>query len=127
MFCTSLRKRLQWASVPALLLSQQQHRWQGSFTSLILVGAPTYKALEKLLQTHDLAVPLPKAHEQYQQGFFLLLLFSTTDVQSPASAMARIERLYHQEGGQHVGIIFLLQGEGSNINGTVSFMSLQAR
>ncbi len=127
MFCTSLRKRPQWASLPALLLSQQQHRWQGKSTSQTFFGVATYKTPEKLLQTHDLAIPLPRAHEQYQQGFFLLLLLSAADVLSPASAMVRIERLYHQEGGQHVGIIFLLQGEGATHNATVSFMNLQAR
>jgi hypothetical protein len=37
MFCTSLRKRKDWASVPSTLLSQQQRKWQGTFLNKIIL------------------------------------------------------------------------------------------
>ncbi|TVY57111.1 hypothetical protein LCER1_G000796 [Lachnellula cervina] len=108
LFCTSLRKRSEWADVPAKLLAEQSLRWQ-----------------EQSLETHDLAIQVPR-HNSDNREFFRLLLLSTSDVEHPGTAMARIERLYHQTGGRQVGIIFLLQEKSPNGNGTISYMNLQS-
>lgn len=39
--------------------------------------------------------------------------------------MARIERLYHLTGGSRIGIVFLLRDNGSQDDGTRTFMTLQ--
>jgi hypothetical protein len=83
--------------------------------------------LEQTLKTHDLAIPLPQYQQGDQQDFFRLILLSSADLQAPTAEMARIERLYHQTGGRHVGIVFLLQENASIGNGTEVFMKLQAR
>ncbi|KAH6671267.1 hypothetical protein B0J14DRAFT_485144 [Halenospora varia] len=83
-------------------------------------------SLEKQLETHDLAIPLPKSREEDFQEVFRLLLVSASDPQNSGAMMARIERLYHQTGGRQVGVIFLLQEHTSTANGTISYMELQA-
>ncbi|KAH8603058.1 hypothetical protein B0O99DRAFT_697677 [Bisporella sp. PMI_857] len=92
-----------WATVPSTLISQQQPKWQ-----------------EQVINTHDLAIPLPPRKE-----FFRLILMSSEDIQKPESYMDRIERLYNQTGGQHVGIVFLVQDGTSKENGTRNLMTLQ--
>ncbi|KAH8815217.1 hypothetical protein F5884DRAFT_169324 [Xylogone sp. PMI_703] len=82
---------------------------------------------ESNLKTHDLALPCPHMPQQIQNCTFQFLLLSTADLDPSKSTMQRIERLYHQRGGQQVGIIFLLKGNSSPMNGTVAFMELQAR
>ncbi|KAE9381481.1 hypothetical protein N431DRAFT_476303 [Stipitochalara longipes BDJ] len=109
MFCSSLRKRPEWSTVPASLLSSTQPKWQ-----------------EKTLETYDLAIPLPRRGQRDQMEYFRLILLSSSDVQPPAPAMARIERLYHSSGGRHVGLIFLLNEKSPKGNGTIDFMNLQA-
>ncbi|TVY45122.1 hypothetical protein LOCC1_G002608 [Lachnellula occidentalis] len=106
-FCTSLRKRIEWADIPAKLLAEQQLRWQ-----------------EQSLETHDLAIQVPR-HNREHRELFRLLLLSASDLEHPGTAMTRIERLYHQTGGRKVGIIFLLQEKSPNGNGTISYMNLQ--
>ncbi|TAQ86048.1 hypothetical protein B7494_g5628 [Chlorociboria aeruginascens] len=105
MFCSSLRKRPEWASLPATLLSSSNPRWQ-----------------EQSLETHDLAIPIPTL--QQEKGLFHVLLLSSEDIQPSGDSMPRIERLYHQFGGCHVGIVFLLE---QTSKGTVSLMNLQIR
>jgi hypothetical protein len=83
--------------------------------------------LEQTLQTHDLAIPLPQYEQGDQREFFRLILLSSSDLQPPKAEMDRIERLYHQTGGRHVGIVFLLQENAHIGNGTIAFMKLQAR
>ncbi|TVY42300.1 hypothetical protein LSUB1_G001054 [Lachnellula subtilissima] len=107
LFCTSLRKRSEWAAVPAKLLAEQQVRWQ-----------------EQSLETHDLAIQVPRHNSDHREVFRLLLL-SASDVERPGTAMSRIERLYHQTGGRQVGIIFLLQEKSPNGNGTIPYMNIQ--
>jgi hypothetical protein len=84
-------------------------------------------SLEQTLQTYDLAIPLPQYQQGDQQEFFRLILLSSSDLQTPKAEMDRIERLYHQTGGRHVGIVFLLQENAPIGNGTIAFMKLQAR
>jgi len=94
------------------------------------VGYMSAKSLipgsEQALEIYDLAIPLPHAHQQDKE-FFHVLVLSSSDLEPPASSMARIERLYHQTGGRQVGIVFLLEEQSQNSNGTISFMHLQAR
>lgn len=54
---------------------------------------------------------------------------SATDLMDPNSAMSRIQRLQHQGGGRHFGVVFLLQekGEKGSTSGTIAFMRLQLR
>lgn len=80
---------------------------------------------ETSFDTHDVQIPLPppKKHPQ-QRDYFRLILLSATEMESPDTVMERISRLYHQHGGRHVGIVFLLSPGHA---GTVAFMNLQAR
>ncbi|TGO41352.1 hypothetical protein BHYA_0023g00620 [Botrytis hyacinthi] len=106
MFCSSLRKRQQWASLPSTLLMEKMPKWK-----------------EATLNTHDLSLPLQS--KTGKQEFFRVLLLSSIDMQTIVDLSARVERLYHQTGGRNVGIIFLLREEGSNDNGLKEFMGLQ--
>ncbi|EKD15551.1 hypothetical protein MBM_06179 [Drepanopeziza brunnea f. sp. 'multigermtubi' MB_m1] len=110
MFCTSLRKRVEWATVPSTLLASQAPKWK-----------------EQTLTTHDLAIPipLPKTHQRDALETFLLLALSPTDLLDQPATMSRIQRLYHHTGGRNVGILFLLNGKTLKSNGTVAFMNLQ--
>ncbi|KAK0126481.1 hypothetical protein ONS95_008078 [Cadophora gregata] len=106
MFCTSLRKRPEWATVPNVLLSSQKPRWR-----------------EQSLTTHDLAIPVPNGDGPLDT--FLFLTLSPSDTQPPASALARIQHLYHHTGGRNVGIVFLLNEKIAKGNGTIALMDLQ--
>ncbi|PVH85833.1 hypothetical protein DL98DRAFT_511366 [Cadophora sp. DSE1049] len=106
MFCTSLRKRPEWATVPNTLLSSQKPRWG-----------------EQSLTTHDLAIPIPNRDGSLDT--FLFLALSPSDIQPPASAMARIQHLYHHTGGRNVGIVFLVNEQTPKGNGTIALMHLQ--
>ncbi|KAK2628051.1 hypothetical protein QTJ16_002697 [Diplocarpon rosae] len=112
MFCTSLRHRPEWATVPNTLLSSRTLRWA-----------------EQTLSTHDFTIPLPKSRQQDALESFLLLALSPSDLipESGANpAMPRIQRLYHHTGGMNVGILFLLNEKLPKGNGSVALMSLQA-
>ncbi|KAH7364150.1 hypothetical protein BKA65DRAFT_389196, partial [Rhexocercosporidium sp. MPI-PUGE-AT-0058] len=80
---------------------------------------------EKSLQTHDIAIPLPKHNHDESHALFLLLALSPSDLQSPASAMERIQHLYHHTGGRDVGVLFLLNEKTPKVNGTIAMMELQ--
>ena len=82
---------------------------------------------EKRLETHDIAIPLPQTRPQDENELFRIILLSATDVSPPEKALDRMERLYHQTGGRHVGIMFLIRETHSQGDGTRGFMSLQAR
>ena len=75
-----------------------------------------------MIETHDLAIPIPP-----QNDIFRLILISSADIQCPGNYMDRIERLYHQTGGRHVGIVFLVRDAISRENGMRSLMTLQAK
>ena len=78
--------------------------------------------IEQAIETHDLAIPIPP-----QKDIFRLILISAADMQPLGKYMDRIERLYHQTGGQNVGIMFLVQDAISGENGIRNLMTLQAR
>ncbi|KAK6587174.1 hypothetical protein PZA11_000464 [Diplocarpon coronariae] len=112
MFCTSLRNRPEWATVPNTLFSSQTLKWA-----------------EQTLSTHDLTIPLPKSRQHDTLESFLLLALSPSDLiqeSGAESAMSRIQRLYHYAGGMNVGILFLLNEKVPKGNGTLAFMRLQA-
>ncbi|KAF7559673.1 hypothetical protein G7046_g4480 [Stylonectria norvegica] len=91
MFCSSLRRRQDWApAIPALLGTGPSH-WK-----------------EALLNTHDVAFPM-RDHVGHSVVFRLLLL-STLDVDS-RDARSRVERLSVLDGGKHAAIILLLSGK----------------
>jgi hypothetical protein len=125
MFSTTLRKRPEWASVPSSLLSQQTPKWKGKWcnsnvtTKLLLIDS------EQSLQTHDLAIPLPRQGQM--QDFFHIILLSCADMRKPEEYMSRIERLYHHTGGKDIGIVFLIRDEHSQENGTRALMNLQIK
>ncbi len=75
----------------------------------------------------DLAMEIPQLHQDDARESFLLLLLSPTDLRMDGNAMARIERLYHHNGGRNIGILFLLREKTPQGNGTIAFMNLQAR
>jgi len=76
-----------------------------------------------MLETHDLAIPLPQ-RRQGSKDLFRFLLLSAADAEPLETSLPRIERLYHA-GGKHVGIVFLME-ETSSQGGNRAFMSLQA-
>jgi hypothetical protein len=80
---------------------------------------------EQTLGTHDIAIPLPQPRQQDQKEFFRIMLLSSVDVHPTANVMGRIERLYHQTGGRHVGIVFLMDHSISREEGVRALMSLQ--
>jgi hypothetical protein len=96
-------------------VSQLQH-FQASLTSV---------SIEKALDTHDIVIPLPQRGEQGNHVWMLLL--SALDMQSGANGLARIERLYHLDGGHHVAVVFLVDNKGAKENGVKAYMELQAR
>jgi len=83
--------------------------------------------LECDLNTHDIAIPCPRRHSANSDEHFLFLLISPLDTQKNGNSMARIERLYHLNGGRNVGIVFLLRENTPSNNGSTEFMKLQAR
>ncbi|KAM3066870.1 hypothetical protein ACMFMF_009921 [Clarireedia jacksonii] len=126
MFCSTLRKRKEWAFIPSVLLKENLPKWQGS--ARLHVQIAIFQAdciLEKNLETHDIAIPVPRVKQNHQE-YFRFLLLSSSDLDTPAAVMGRVERLYHQTGGRDIGIIFLLQTNGRS-NDTTAFLKLQVR
>ncbi|KAF7879055.1 hypothetical protein EAF04_000255 [Stromatinia cepivora] len=109
MFCSSLRKRQEWATLPSTLLMEKIPKWKGRETTL---------------NTHDLSLPIRPSKEG-EQEFFRVLLLSSSDMQPSANISARIERLYRQTGGRNVGIIFLLHEKESSSDGMKEYVNLQ--
>ncbi|KUJ22713.1 uncharacterized protein LY89DRAFT_728832 [Mollisia scopiformis] len=108
MFCSSLRKRPAWASLPATLLSLRDPTWK-----------------ETTLEAQDLQIPVPRQHQRGQVDLFNIILLSASDMQASADAIARVEQLYHKTGGRNIGVIFLLQEKPPQGNTTANFMELQ--
>ncbi|KAI1500108.1 hypothetical protein F5X99DRAFT_257674 [Biscogniauxia marginata] len=92
LICSSTRKRPDWASLPAALLrsSTMNSRWR-----------------ETRLDTHDVAMPLPTI-DASSRRVLRAILVSPHHVGSE-DTRARIERLYHLNGGRDVAVIFLLK------------------
>ncbi|KAI0974264.1 hypothetical protein F4678DRAFT_458229 [Xylaria arbuscula] len=103
LICTSLRKRLDWASLPAALL--QSHSLCGKWK-------------ETQLDTHDLAIPLTT------QRVFRAIFMSPRDIASD-SCSSRIERLYSLNAGQDSGILFLLKHDDEQQSAVHALMKLQ--
>ncbi|KAI0539716.1 hypothetical protein GGR58DRAFT_219938 [Xylaria digitata] len=103
LICTSLRKRLDWASLPASLLRSNSSC--GSWN-------------ETQLNTHDIAIPIPT------QRVFRAICMSPRDVASD-STLNRIERLYNLNAGQDSGIIFLLKHHDEQQCAVSALMTLQ--
>ncbi|KAI0428824.1 hypothetical protein F5Y09DRAFT_277690 [Xylaria sp. FL1042] len=101
--CKSLRKRLDWAGLPASLLQNRNScgKWK-----------------ETQLDTHDIAIPLNT------QRVFRAIFVSPRDVVS-ASCSNRIERLYNLNAGQDSAIIFLLRHEDQQQSAVHALMTLQ--
>ncbi|KAI0102912.1 hypothetical protein GGR51DRAFT_573721 [Nemania sp. FL0031] len=105
--CISLRKRLDWASLPSLL-----------FQSNSIGNASHGKWKETQLNTHDLSIPLATRRA------FRAILISPRDVASDG-ILGRIERLYNLTGGQDAGIIFLLKNNDDEQSAVSTLMTLQ--
>ena len=82
---------------------------------------------EKSSETHDISIPLPNRRQPGQQESFLLILLSSSEIQPLETEMDRIKQLYHSNGGRHIGVIFLLNEKSQKGNGTLDYMTLQAR
>jgi hypothetical protein len=126
MFCSTLRKRKDWASIPSVLLKEKLPKWQGSarlHPQIAILQADC--VLEKSLETHDMAIPVPRVDQNHQE-YFRILLLSSSDLDPSEAVVRRVERLYHQTGGRNVGIIFLLQTIGRS-NDTAAYLTLQVR
>ncbi|KAG8165285.1 hypothetical protein KVR01_005560 [Diaporthe batatas] len=94
MFCTSLRRRKEWApAIPRLLQTRD----------------PKFR--ESKLDTHDVNLPLPSPDAPGTR-YLRFLLLSPAD-QDPRARHLRIERLENQSGGGDAAIIWLV-GEGSD-------------
>ncbi|KAI1263026.1 hypothetical protein F5Y18DRAFT_429496 [Xylariaceae sp. FL1019] len=95
MFCSSIRQREEWATLPPLLLSSQSTLglWR-----------------EARLETHDVAIPLSTPGAATRRTLRAIFM-SPTDVGS-SSNTARIDRLYFLNGGRDIAIIFLLKQQG---------------
>ncbi|RYO89057.1 hypothetical protein DL764_008635 [Monosporascus ibericus] len=78
---------------------------------------------ETKLDTHDIALPLPQAAGQPQRVLCAILLIPT-EVGSEATR-ARLERLYHLNGGRDVAVVFLLKHEDGQESPTATLMRLQ--
>lgn len=123
MFSSSLHKRSDWASIPSILLSQQQPKWQGE-QSLLILRPQLTQSTESTLDNHDLCIPVPNSSNKREQELFRIILVSSQELQTSGDALQRIERLFHQYGGRNVGIVYLLT---PNHAGTIGFMNLQLR
>ncbi|KAJ4397214.1 hypothetical protein N0V93_001438 [Gnomoniopsis smithogilvyi] len=100
MFCTSLRRRKQWAAAAPLLL---QH------------GKPRFR--ENKLDTHDVNMPLPSSRPGQRYLRFVLL---SPDDEDSAYKQQRIERLYNLSGGRDAAVLWLL-GEGGDASAFLQF------
>ncbi|KAK7969520.1 hypothetical protein PG996_002037 [Apiospora saccharicola] len=106
-FCTSIRKRPDWAPLVPALLQGNTPRWR-----------------EKPLQSHDVAMPLSPI-EGPTKSVLRVILLCPHDVGLDATRQ-RIERLYHLDGGQHVAIVFLVkQGRSGSASGALMNLQLE--
>lgn len=80
---------------------------------------------ETALNTHDIAIPLPRTDGE--GNYVRMLLLTVSDIKSPDKGWKRIERLYHLHGGHNVAIVLLIAGESTKEEGVHSYMDLEAR
>ncbi|KAG6363206.1 hypothetical protein INS49_008302 [Diaporthe citri] len=93
MFCTSLRRRKEWAPVVHRLLQNKNPKFR-----------------ESKLDTHDVNLPLPSPGAPGTR-YLRFLLLSPAD-QDPTARRQRIERLENQSGGNEAAIIWLVEEGG---------------
>ncbi|KAK8125491.1 uncharacterized protein PG998_001250 [Apiospora kogelbergensis] len=105
-FCASIRKRPDWAPVVRALLQSSTPRWK-----------------EKLLQSHDVAMPFPPMNGGPKPPVLRAILLCPHDV-GTVSTRQRIERLYHLDGGQHMAIVLFMKESRSGC-ASASLMELQ--
>lgn len=119
MFCSSLRKRKEWAQLVPALLRSTSPGWKGKLKAISTIyrslKAGELKirpiSLETTLQNHDVAFALPpRQHHQPRVSFKLILLSS--EEASTAEVKTKIERLSLLNDGQKVAIMLLLDGSG---------------
>ncbi|KAI3328874.1 hypothetical protein HD806DRAFT_530282 [Xylariaceae sp. AK1471] len=107
--CSSLRKRMDWATLPLALLQSNS-------------ACGKWKEIE--LATHDVAIPVSTPSASSSRVFCAIFI-SPRDVGS-AKSLNRIERLYTLKGGQDAGIIFLLKHDDNDHQSAVAtLMTLQ--
>ncbi|VUC36139.1 unnamed protein product [Clonostachys rosea] len=103
MFCSTLRRRRDWAPALSRFANVGPMRWK-----------------ETQLQGHDIAFPVePRAGQQRVVTFRSILLAS--DEVNATETKEKIERLCNLNGGRNIAVILLLKGEDA----MVAFMRLQ--
>ncbi|KAL3606480.1 hypothetical protein FPOAC2_01437 [Fusarium poae] len=101
MFSSSLRSRKEWAAVvPSLKTSSSIWR-------------------ETILEACDIKFPITASNTT--TAYFKVILSSLSELQSQ-EGKARVERLFLMQGGEHVAVILLLDGEDSMLG----FSNVQA-
>ena len=129
MFCTTLRRRLSYASALSSLIAVDGLKLRGEPQRLLLhFPAQTDRArTENRLETHDLAIPLSASldtntsnAEPTRELRVLLLAPSWTLEASLPSTLDRLHHFASLTGGQDLAIVFLL-----NPPNTSSFISVK--
>lgn len=122
MFCTSLRRRKQWAPAVPHLTQHDKLKFRGTL-SCALHGILSRNSTdrhcshqvrpESKLDTHDVNLPLPSSEPG--QRYLRFILLSSDDGDSDFKH-ERIERLYHQSGGSDAAVVWLVgeAGEASS-------------
>lgn len=121
MFCTTLRRRPEFAPILPSLTSSQSPKWQGTSTLNLKIIDKTNCYKEKSLDSYDIALPLPRGNTK--PDLYRLLLLSESDIEP----ISRIERLCHITGGRQIGVVFLLKEQFTKGNGMMAYLNLQAR
>ncbi|KAJ0121550.1 hypothetical protein J7T55_008714 [Diaporthe amygdali] len=101
MFCTSLRRRKEWAPVVPRLLQNRNPKFR-----------------EGKLDTHDVNLPLPSPGAPGTR-YLRFVLLSSADQDSTARRQ-RIERLENQSGGSDAAVVWLM-GEGGDQSSYLQF------
>lgn len=120
MFCSSLRKRKEWAQLVPALSRSTYPGWKGKLKAIgtryrsSKVGElkPRSIPLETSLQSHDVAFALPPQSQHHQPRVFFKLILLSSEEAKTAEVKTKIERLSMLNGGQKVAIMLLLDGSG---------------
>ncbi|UKZ62754.1 uncharacterized protein TrAtP1_003987 [Trichoderma atroviride] len=120
MFCSSLRKRKEWAQLVPALSRSTAPGWKGNLKAIgtrcraSKVGELTFQPipLETNLHGHDVAFALPPQSEDHEPRVSFKLILLSSEEAKTAEVEARIERLSMLNGGQKVAIMLLLDGSG---------------
>jgi hypothetical protein len=120
MFCSSLRRRKEWAQLVPALLRSTSPGWKGTLKANSLgyraskVRELTFRPIpsEINLHSHDVAFALPPQSQHHQPRVSFKLILLSSEEAKAAEATAKIERLSMLNGGQNVTIFLLLDGSG---------------